>query len=90
MPSPKNPKFKVGGLYTKLPAYRPSNNAPLGFQHEEGGNYLLLSKKKEKKDKFYKPQVFWAVEHIETGEVETLSESSMRRSVRSSLAEYQN
>ena len=49
MPSPKNPKFKVGGLYTKLPAYRPSNNAPLGFQHEEGGNYLLLSKKKEKK-----------------------------------------
>lgn len=90
MPSPKNPKFKAGGLYTKLPQFTPSGQTESGFALQAEGHYLLISKFREKKEKFYKPQVYWIVEHIELERSLAILEKTMRALVKSGQAEYQN
>ena len=85
----RNPKFKVGGLYKRLQCYL-YDNQKQDYALSDEKHFLLIEKTSEKTSRGFKERAYWIVSCIETGEEMKLSESTMRKWVKTGASEYQN
>lgn len=82
----KNPKFKIGGLFTLKSVVVAT---PEGPKEVEEVVYLLLEKKSMKERPDQKARACWKMENLYSGQVVSYLERGMRQKVKTGKADYQ-
>ena len=82
----KNPKFKIGGLFTLKSVVVAT---PEGPKEVEEVVYLLLEKESMKKRPAQKGRAHWKMESLYNGQVVSYLERGMRQFVKTGKADYQ-
>ncbi len=82
----KNPKFKIGGLFTLKSVVVAT---PEGPKEIEEAVYLLLEKESMKKRPGQKSRACWKMENLYSGQLVSYLERGMRQKVMTGKADYQ-